>query len=201
VQGPTSRCPVAPGHSPHNDKARHAPRRTGGRGGRLMGKGLGVYIWATAIPLQTVYQKAKIGKRRCQHGRRKAEGGRRKAVKSKAPTANANAKTAAQCHHTASTEGTSAAAKTAVRATARTQNGRRTRPPGDKCRWKAGRTAILRSFICSPRARFDFPNAFPHMYSPRLGKGRRAFACSSSCSNRLLPLPAVQEHQRLLTIL
>jgi hypothetical protein len=54
-------------------------------------------------------------------------------------------------------------------------------------------------YFYSPRARFDFPNPFPHIHSPRLGAGRRAFACSSSCFNRLLsPLPCASA-QRLLT--
>jgi hypothetical protein len=56
-------------------------------------------------------------------------------------------------------------------------------------------------FLDSPRARFDFPNPFPHTHthSPRLGAGRRAFACSSSCSNRLLSPSLVRAQQRILT--
>jgi hypothetical protein len=50
-----------------------------------------------------------------------------------------------------------------------------------------------------PRARFDFPNPFSHIHSPRLGAGRRASACSSSCSNLLLPLPAGQHINGFLT--
>jgi hypothetical protein len=41
----------------------------------------------------------------------------------------------------------------------------------------------------APRARFDFPLEKPHRHCPPLGGGRRAFACSSSCSSRLFSPP------------
>jgi hypothetical protein len=58
---------------------------------------------------------------------------------------------------------------------------------------------FLRFFEVPPRARFDFPSPFPHIHSPRLGVGRRAFACSSLSPNRLLSPPLCKRPNGFLT--